>query len=217
MLDVLLWGLKASPVAWTSWGLGINKLQFSVKKRKGKNFICIFSNFWLSKPWIGIRIHLNAGSGSASWSGFNESGPTTLVEMGIFLYINPFSTPLMHSSSSKEGYWRLLSLTCCHVRVYPARDTGWSGWKAGSPLQIQDLRHRIDIMLFNNVSLSFGVLSLLPGSSPCPSSRNPYTNAPCPILCRLWSCALPHHVVLSMPMPTTVSQVPHWKQPFVMR
>ncbi len=44
-LDVIFWGLKASPVIWTC------KLQFLVKKRK-TNFCCIFYvSFWSS--WIG--------------------------------------------------------------------------------------------------------------------------------------------------------------------
>ncbi len=39
MQDVLFWGLKASPVAWTSWGLRISKLQFFIKEIAVKFFL----------------------------------------------------------------------------------------------------------------------------------------------------------------------------------
>jgi hypothetical protein len=44
VLDVLLWGVNASFVAWTSFkgGLGISKLQFWSKKEKIFVFSCIF-------------------------------------------------------------------------------------------------------------------------------------------------------------------------------
>ncbi len=66
MLDVLFWGLNASPVAWTSFN-------FLSLKRK-KDFRLYFSYFWSSKPWIRnkiqirTRIHLKAGSGFVSGS-----------------------------------------------------------------------------------------------------------------------------------------------------
>ncbi len=84
VLDVLFWGLKASPVAWTSsWGLEIGKMQFLTKKTI---FIWFFSLLiWSSKPWIrigsGSGFIWNAGYGS----GYNESGCTTLLLVWSYL------------------------------------------------------------------------------------------------------------------------------------
>jgi hypothetical protein len=40
-------------------GLGINKLQFLVKKRKENNFGCfLFFNFWSSQSWFHTRIRI---------------------------------------------------------------------------------------------------------------------------------------------------------------
>jgi hypothetical protein len=58
VLDVLFWGLKASPVAWASFMEahgGISKWQFLIKKIKIKFPAVNFFQFWVIKPWIRIR------------------------------------------------------------------------------------------------------------------------------------------------------------------
>ncbi len=64
MLDVLFWGLKASPVAWTSFkdvGLEISKLQF-LKKKTWIFFSCTFFQIFVMKTvgldalWPKMRI-----------------------------------------------------------------------------------------------------------------------------------------------------------------
>jgi hypothetical protein len=63
-----------------------------VEKRKGKKFHLYFFQF--SHETMDPDPYPDPES---------MSGSTTLVEMWIFLYDNPFSKPLMHSSSSKEA------------------------------------------------------------------------------------------------------------------
>jgi hypothetical protein len=61
-------------------GLGINKFQFLIKKRKQTNFVCIFFNLHSSQP----SLDPYQDPDTFDVSEFNESGSTTLAPVAVF-------------------------------------------------------------------------------------------------------------------------------------
>ncbi len=102
VLDVLFWGLKASPVAWTSFMEAyryVPKLQFLIKQNLfSSKFFSIFGH---QNPRSRSGFDINAGSRSE----LNESGSATTERTRPYVrYLCPVSS--WSSGRPAPGRWR---------------------------------------------------------------------------------------------------------------
>ncbi len=127
VLDVLFWGRKGSPVAWTSFMK--DKWMAIFDQKSFWKFSAVFFSWFFGHQNPGSRSGFTWNAGSVSGSGFNETGSTTLIYSLAQKCISKVQCMCLHSVHIEEAWplnkaWLTMpavdTSASCSQLLYPA-------------------------------------------------------------------------------------------------